>query len=78
MERWSDGAVERWSGGVVEWWSGGVVESVRIEVECEVHGIATTSKNSRPATMGDDAKQTQSKAGANADTPIRPNADPFP
>jgi hypothetical protein len=38
--------------GVMEWWSGGVVECVRIEVECEVHGIATTSKSSMPTTMG--------------------------
>jgi hypothetical protein len=54
VECWSGGGgvVEGWSGGVVEWWSGGVVECVRIEVECEVHGIATTSKNSRLTTMG--------------------------
>jgi hypothetical protein len=52
VEWWRDGVVEWWSGGVVEWWSGGVVECVRIEVECEVHGIATTSKNSRLTTMG--------------------------
>jgi hypothetical protein len=46
------GGEEGWSDGVMEWWSGGVVESVRIEVECEVPGIATTSKNSRATTMG--------------------------
>jgi hypothetical protein len=57
IERWSGGVrgvLEWWwwSGGGMEWWSGGVVECVRIEVECEVHGIATTSKNSRLTTMG--------------------------
>jgi hypothetical protein len=40
--------MECWSDGGMEWWSGGVVECVRIEVECEVHGIATTSKSSMP------------------------------
>jgi hypothetical protein len=49
---WSAGVMEWWRDGVLECWSAGVVECVRIEVECEVHGIATTSKNSRLTTMG--------------------------